>query len=281
MARWRFAGGTGAGGALKFPLTLPAGDYVYTTVEDGDVELSSAEPIVINQDIIKNGLVAWYDFTEPAGSQVLTDKSGNGYHGQNGRTEGADTNDMTFDGIKGVTGGDDYIDCGVEILPQIADKFTLITVQSISANNLIDGYPRTIQVGAGANIMINDKSIRGCIAFFNKINGVNYDVTLSNGGSIIAEVPQMTAITFDSTRLTGYINGVNTGVNNKGDTPGNVQQDGGKTIIANRPDLLRGLLGPSAIYYVLIYNRDLSDSEMLQTYETVQKLLAKRGVVLG
>ena len=47
MARWRFAGGTGTGGALKFPLTLPAGDYVYK-LEDSEVVISSAEPIVID-----------------------------------------------------------------------------------------------------------------------------------------------------------------------------------------------------------------------------------------
>jgi len=41
MARWRFAGGT-----LKFPLTLPAGDYIYK-LDDGQVEMSSSEPITI------------------------------------------------------------------------------------------------------------------------------------------------------------------------------------------------------------------------------------------
>lgn len=67
MARWRFAGGTGIGGALKFPLTLPAGDYIYTTAEDGDVELTSAEPIVIDR---------LHDYLMDSSEELILDSSG-------------------------------------------------------------------------------------------------------------------------------------------------------------------------------------------------------------
>lgn len=56
-----------------------------------------------------DGLLAYYDFTENTG-QVLTDRSGNGLHGQLGGTAGSDTNDPAW-GVKGLTfdGTTDYV----------------------------------------------------------------------------------------------------------------------------------------------------------------------------
>lgn len=75
--------------------------------------------ILAPQGIVKRELVAWYDFTDPAGSQVLTDKSGNGNHGQNGSTAGVDTNDAIFNGFCGEFSGDDYVNCGNNVLTDV------------------------------------------------------------------------------------------------------------------------------------------------------------------
>ena len=61
MARWRFAGGT-----LKFPLTLPAGDYIYK-LDDGQVEMSSSEPITID---------LFYRYLLDSSEELILDSSG-------------------------------------------------------------------------------------------------------------------------------------------------------------------------------------------------------------
>ncbi len=61
MARWRFAGGT-----LKFPLTLPAGDYIYK-LDDGEVEMSSSEPITI---------YLFYGYLLDSSEELILDSSG-------------------------------------------------------------------------------------------------------------------------------------------------------------------------------------------------------------
>ena len=64
MARWRFAGGTG--GALKFPFTLPAGDYIYK-LEDSVVVISSAEPIMFDR---------LYGYLMDSSEELILDSSG-------------------------------------------------------------------------------------------------------------------------------------------------------------------------------------------------------------
>lgn len=61
MARWRFAGGTG--GALKFPFTLPAGDYIYKL----EVVISSAEPIMFD---------LFYGYLMDSSEELILDSSG-------------------------------------------------------------------------------------------------------------------------------------------------------------------------------------------------------------
>lgn len=61
MARWRFAGGT-----LKFPFTLPAGDYIYK-LDDGDFEMSSSEPITID---------LFYRYLLDSSEELILDSSG-------------------------------------------------------------------------------------------------------------------------------------------------------------------------------------------------------------
>lgn len=112
------------------------------------------------QGIVKRGLVAWYDFTDPAGSQVLTDKSGYSNHGKNGSTSGTDTNDVTFDSAKASFGGDDYI-----VLPINTSIFAIqiafyspSPITSISSNNVLMKIGNAYFVAGGntTGLLVNE-----------------------------------------------------------------------------------------------------------------------------
>lgn len=112
------------------------------------------------QGIVKRGLVAWYDFADVVGSQVLTDKSGNGNHGQNGSTVGTDTNDVTFNGLYAICAGDDYV-----ILPDLGSVYGFqlafynndaISAASTSQYLLrfgVDGY---LSTGSSTGYLLNE-----------------------------------------------------------------------------------------------------------------------------
>jgi hypothetical protein len=231
--------------------------------------------ILLPSGIVKRGLVAWYDFTDPADSQVLTDKSGNGNNGQNGSTTGADTNDVTFDGVKGVFGGDDSIVLASNLLAeaftvQIVAAYTGISYQALIGLNTgssnVGLYPdfgsNTARLGLGAT---NYRSFVDTGLNMNDGNPHDFVFTLpgtaqtdiNNSQLIVDLIPQAIQAT-DASGAQGARNMCYLGQ--------------AKTA---SPSYFTG-----SMYYAVIYNRILNMSEIRRNHSYIKKVLAGRGVFL-
>lgn len=222
--------------------------------------------ILAPQGIVKRGLVAWYDFTDPAGSQVLTDKSGYENHGQNGSTAGADTNDVTFDGVKGTFGGDDYISLPADIRNLIS-AFSNYTIEilfngtttalfssTISASNrmaieIIEGSLRASHYNGASHLCARSGALNTSIT-----NYLSYVFSADNNGRLLLNGNELTGTTDATTRV-------------------NVN-----CFIGTRTDGKASFNG--SIYYVMIYNRRLTVVEQKRNYRSIRKIATQRGIAI-
>jgi hypothetical protein len=223
--------------------------------------------ILAPQGIVKRGLVAWYDFTDPAGSQVLTDKSGYGNHGQNGSAVGADTNDVTFDGVKAVFGEDDYIGFSTPLIS--GKEFTIQTIVNFTGTSTLSGllqqYLNVTSSGRffwGRNntsklfrLRIGDEFIESKnIIQNNKL----YILTVSRNADNFVKLYLGNVVD-----ATGTITG----------TPDNVNTRMGLSEAINQ-----AMIG--SVYANMVYNLALSDAEVKRNSSILSKQMTQRGIAI-
>ena len=213
--------------------------------------------------IVKRGLYALYDFTDPAGSQVLTDKSGRGYNGQNGSDAGADTNDVTFDGSKGVFGEDDYISLTAK--DTNLSRFKKYTIVCAYVTAKMDGY---LWSNGNSALDRNGMQVQSNILRFGYYNGTSY---IGASGSVVQNIPYVATGICDEGQIKLFINNILQTGTKAISSGATATQDWGRQ--ANVPEYFTG-----NIYMGLIYNTTLRPAEVRQNYKAIQNILAVRGV---
>lgn len=217
--------------------------------------------ILLNNGIVKNGLIAWYDFTDPAGSQVLTDRSGIGNHGQNGSDTGIDTNDVTFDGVKATFGGDDYIVLPT-LLPSNGD-FTILTVAKSAGSGqdlfsqwsagdagrlTVSNYLGNLSFSFGGTIRLTGSLVIHNMVICGVLSRVNNEFFLYQNDRLIGTYATSAPVAQIATKLGTY--------------------GAGEYLVGSE-------------YVTLVYNRGLSFSEIRKNCKYFKSILAKRGVIFG
>lgn len=230
------------------------------------------------QGIVKRGLVAWYDFADPAGSQILTDKSGYGNHGQNGSTAGADTNDVTFDGTKAVFGGDDCVNLGnaCPLTDSFYIEFVLKPASFLSQVNVIARWIPNRQF----KLSINQYDA----TFLLDVTGVGSGDNGRTSSSVITNTKYWLIagqyIAGQNADIHLFVNGKNVDGTVFGTIPPALYTGGGKSInlgcVAVGDTHFIGDIAYGAIYY----NKVMSDNEIKQNHKAIKKMLANRGIVI-
>jgi len=223
------------------------------------------------QGITERGLVACYAFDWAAGSQVLTDLSGNGYNGQNGSDPSIDANDITFNAIKGVFGGSAYAVMPLDSFPTGAFTAQIVGSMTGTEEPLL-GFSNT-DLYPGAYCPFNSKYLlfMGASNYrywthgvVNGDDGGVHNFVFMMPGQAQADINNATLYVdsklqiVDSTVATGLV---------ASKTVYNIGRCGG------------GYLNGS-IYYVLIYNTVLTETEIRTNNKALKKILLKRGVML-
>jgi len=222
--------------------------------------------ILAPQGIVRRGLVAWYDFTDPVGSQVLTDRSGLGNHGQNGTTAGIDTNDVTFDGGKATFGGDDFIDCQIPLINSAA--YTIITLAQVNnLSKMFEMFFSQYTANTAGRLYLGMEVSTNKFRFFHDSGYVSSDVAVTNKATYIA------AVRHESGLLNMFI--------------GPVLQS--NSVASSNPPLqTKAMIGgvpaytlsDTNVFSTLLYSRDLTPLEVKQNYTALKKLMAQRGIAI-
>lgn len=219
------------------------------------------------QGIVKNGLVAWYDFQQGADAQVLYDKSGYGYHGQLGSTTGADTNDPTWTAQGLSFGGDDYVGlpftakypCTLEIVFSITNPETENgCVVGLGTNN------GNIQFTTNVGLFFGSNSKPGiAISEFSANTMIHVTVVyVSSSDFSLYKNGYPAKLTTTNSYWTGYESNI--------------------TLGARRiSDPLSYLNNGAKIAYLAMYEKLLTPVEIKRNFLSIKKELGRRGVALG
>lgn len=216
--------------------------------------------------IVTDGLVLNYDAglipSYPRGGTVINDVSGNGNNGTlvNGvgySSEGGGS--LVFDGVN------DYVNCGT--------NFNITTSLSLSAwvkSSTYTNYPRIVGVDAIWMLYIHT----GSLAWY----GSDVDKAFPNSPNLLDNKWHYVCVTYNGNGIYSYVDGVFISVLSK---QGALNSSSGVPVtIGNRLNLDRSFSG--GISNVQIYNRSLSQQEILQNYYAgLQKFIPKDGLVLS
>lgn len=223
--------------------------------------------------VVPNGLVAEYRFDEGAG-QTLRDYGikKNNLHGQLGSTAGADTNDPTWtaQGLSFIT--DDYVSIANDA--KINDLPAGISIIIAVKHNALGSEEYLISKN-GFNQYKITKSIGNNFVFTFKTNTGVYDVISSS--AVLVDTPVLFAATYQTNGLVRtYHNGVPDTTVAK---TGAILSSASVLTLGKRSDISSGYLN-GVLYYVLLYNRALSPTEIKQNYHVLRKILAGRGITV-
>ena len=217
------------------------------------------------------GIMAKYKFNNGSG-QILTDYSGNNNNAQLGSSSSSDTNDPTWDSQGLVFGGDDYA-----LIPNTA---------LVSGNNDL-----TMIVAA----KVTDISVQRCLmSYGTKVSGSLPYIAQSNANTVIlntynaavsinytpGENPYMVTFRYTASNLTldGIINNdIVNKVSYVYSAPLNFVASNGAFGVRKVDGVYHHA---GNIFYGLIYNRALSDAEIVRVYKNIKSDLATRGVLL-
>lgn len=209
------------------------------------------------QGIVKRGLVGLYDFTDPAGSQVLTDKSGYGNHGRNGTDAGVDTNDVTFDGNYGYFTTDDYI-----ILPIFPAVYNFTAIVVAQKSDAVTAEKHLFDL-SGSQLYCSN----------GKVNGL----TTGTVASLNVGTPyNWHMYGLRQSEMAGYDVILDDAISNK--------VSGSQTPIMPGSSYLgryyssANLFWEGKIAFALSYRVHLEDREIKQIYKVLKKLMAQRGI---
>lgn len=232
----------------------------------------SAGPILTN-------LVAWYRFDEGSGD-VLTDYSGNAYHGQLGSTAGADTNDPAWvtEGLQH-DGVDNYVNCNAVPGFVLGDPRTWQFVFRCAAGSILSRYLWSVGSSASNGQVYwirNGNPATNFNIFIETSTGTKLNTTISlaayndvwhcltvrdNAGSMIFNLD----------------NGANVTASY---TPGGTFAPNRFTLGALGRSTVGNFLFDGKIASGLVYSASLSDAEKDQNYVYLKDYLAGRGIAL-
>lgn len=215
-----------------------------------------------------------YPYSPPAGlPQSLTDYTGRGNNAQLGSTAGADTNDPAYSGQGLAFGGDDYCTSSSPVFDDMS-AFTCITVcKPLSAGGLSVGriFDKTGRIFRYENIGVAFYQLRGgaftqwTTGAVNFGNNVIYSVAYNGASPDTAPIVNINTIKQTLTK-----SGTGTG--------GCTSDASADLYIGNRSTADRNFDG--TIYLQAWYNRILSDTEYMQAYNYLRRLMMSRGVVI-
>jgi hypothetical protein len=220
--------------------------------------------------IPRNGLVAEYRFDEGNG-QNLTDYSGKGNHGQLGSTGGIDSSDPTW-----ITAGlsfdmiDDWINLGNQPTTNIQKEHTIINVFIPLANGktIISKFNRDTNK---RSYMVH-VTATGRLGFYLSADGIT-EKLLSSSITLTLGNPFCTASIYNGAQMQQFINKEkDSQVTNFSES---LYQTDQPLMIGTGLSRYNG-----TIMHQLIYDRAISDSEYMQIYNYIKRVLNKRGVVL-
>lgn len=228
--------------------------------------------------LVTAGLVAEYRFTESAGSQVLTDYSGNGNHGQNGSTSGVDTNDATFDGTRATLDGvDNYIVLDTALLGNLT-AFSLVAVVSGAAQTDKDIYAEGSTIATGPMCRLTSgaaNSAKGRLFLRGDASLADYP-TSTNGLETTATVfdgtTHVVGVSVTATQVAFYVDGAGDATESRTQRTRTLNT---ATIGALRRASTTNFLAGS-VYALLKYSRALSagDHQQIVTYLRAQGVIA-------
>lgn len=213
--------------------------------------------------IVTRGLVAQYTFDEGSG-QVLTDRSGNGNHGQLGlnANAGGDTNDPTW-GATGLTfAGDDYV-----LLP---------SMPALKPSSMVFVF----QTGASAAAVLSASVTNGGYRFGLTAAGL-LAMSQTGIGPMVTGVaatnvnaPVCASLTYSESGVVSFW------VNKVLDK----EQTDDRTIPASAHNIGRRATAleyfDGIMAYFAIYTVALTATEVAQNYRTIKRMMASRGVML-
>lgn len=200
------------------------------------------------QGLPRDGLVALYLFNEGSG-QVLTDYSGNGYHGTLGSTAGDDTNDPTWTGQGLAFATDDYV-----TIPARSAVGTRLFVLTMAA-----GWS-AISTGLYQHGGVNQ-------LFTSNANATEIVIPIGSPFSLVVVSP-----TTEQMDLKFYLNGG--GPTGSVSVSATVPQD---TRLGNCATTVY-LTG--TFHAAVYWDRVLSSSEISRSLAAMKAILAPRGVIL-
>ena len=212
--------------------------------------------------IVLDGLVLALDAGDknsyPGNGTTWSDYSGNGNNGtltNNTTFNSGNGGYMVFDGV------DDYVNCGSSTSIAITGDMSIcafVYFSSLSGYNSILGKTSNNSIPASYDYYTNPGSPTSLT--FLRGNGSSYSSVISNT-NMSANTWHGIAVTMAGTSVTHYLNGNSNGTGTLSTTIGD---NGNSLYIGNRGDLFTDMNG--RIASVLIYNRALSASEILQNY---------------
>lgn len=214
-----------------------------------------------------------YPYSPPAGlPQSLTDFSGRGNSAQLGSAAGADTNDPAYSGQGLVFGTDDYC---ISSSPAFDDMsaFTCITVCKQNT-------------GVATNCRIFDKNRTGLYLRQDTRTLVGYRYRTSIDLAVSAETIDTSksiicAFSIDNNfNYRMRVNDQKLTLTNSPTSTGIMQPDAASDLfIGNKATADASFDG--TIYLQAWYNRILSDTEYMQAYNYLRRLMSSRGVSIG
>lgn len=225
--------------------------------------------ILLSGGLVKRGLLAHYNFIQGADTQVLYDKSGNGYHGQIGSTTGADANDPTWTGTGLSFDGGDSVNCGS--IPEIAitGKITVCAVFKIDSSGL-----GTIASKFSTNVeYLLQISSEDIIQFYVGAGSSGNSARTPTAVSV-AKWYMATGL-HDGINTHLYINDIKVGT---AEAPVSPVADVSPLMLGKRYSDTNYLIGGLGCFS--FYKIALTDREIKQNYRYLKKLMAQRGIAI-
>lgn len=223
------------------------------------------------------GASAIYLFNE-GGGQVLTDRSGNGYHGTLGSTPGADTNDPAW-ATEGLTfDGGDYVDLGTTLGGITAAPFSVTVVfkkPGAAEGNVISHNSSTAATG-GAGFYITSLANGQIIGRVYDADAAKTKINFVFAATPTLSEYQSVTLVHTGTAIVAYNRTVATFTQAAGYTPCTTKNAFLSKMGEADWDYITG-----EINAVLAYPFALTAGQVAQNHASLKALLAPRGVTLA
>lgn len=188
-------------------------------------------------------------------------------------TLGSDSTATATDGLWNgygwvADGADDFILHGIQLYGE--RTLAVVAAPSTVSNN----YPDWLQ--SGATMIHGNPGATAVFANVRRAGGGNHSLTIGSG--LTPDRPVLAALTVRSGLVRGYLNGAV--------TASSVPSDLDMSVSASTYGAYIGKRAPSSepfkgtFYFVVLYNRVLTDAEHAQLYRAIQARLALRGVAI-